>query len=170
MAFTANATLVSRLGGQAAYDIDLDITWITDVNLASSQTFGIAEGTAGIINPGGNMSWDTAHQWIAAMNTANYLGFSDWRLPTTLVPDSTCVGSTTTASGSGCTGSEMGHLFYDELGGTAGTSILTSSDPDVSLFSNITTTGGQHWSGTEDSSSTAWAFGIEGIGGAGFQG
>ena len=32
------------------------------------------------------MQWATAQAWIAAMNTAAYLGFSDWRLPTT--PDS----------------------------------------------------------------------------------
>lgn len=28
------------------------------------------------------MDWDTAQEWIAAMNAANYLGVSNWRLPT----------------------------------------------------------------------------------------
>jgi hypothetical protein len=167
MTFTANASLISRLDGQAVYDTDLGITWMTDVNLAATNTFGIS----GIINPGGNMSWDTAAQWIVALNATNYLGFNDWRLPTTVNPDPTCIGSVNTSSGFNCTGSEMGHLFYNELGGTGGTSILASGNSNVSLFSNITTSGGQHWSGTEVSlgSGSAWAFGIEGTGGAGQQ-
>jgi len=172
--FSVNATLVSRLGGQAVYDTDLDITWISDVNLASTNTFGIPEGTGGIFNPGGNMSWDTANNWIDAINAANYLGFNDWRMPLTASLDSTCNdnpggGGSADAQGFDCTGGEMGHLFYDELGGTGATSILNSSDPDVALFSNITISGGQHWSGTEFSSSSAWVFGIEGTGGSGQQ-
>ena len=31
----------------------------------------------------------------------------------------------------------MGHLFYDELGGTANESIWNSTDPDLGLFVNI---------------------------------
>ncbi len=52
----------------------------------------------------------------------------------------------------------MGHLFYDELGGTVGLSILTSGDPDLALFSNIQ--ANVYWSGTEYASNPigAWVF------------
>jgi len=123
MGFTGNAhaLLLSRLGGAAVYDTDFDITWLSDAYLADSETFGVP-GTLG------GMHWDTANTWITRLNTSNHLGFSDWRLPTA---DPAC------GLAFNCTSSEMGHLFYDELGGTVGSSILDSSDPDLSLFTNI---------------------------------
>ena len=91
---SAHAALIGVLpatsGGtdyQAYYDTDLDITWLADANLAASNTFGI--GTASI-NSFGVMHWDTANTWIANMNTSGYLGFNDWRLPTTQQPDPSC--------------------------------------------------------------------------------
>ncbi|MCE9551092.1 MAG: DUF1566 domain-containing protein, partial [Betaproteobacteria bacterium] len=76
-ATTANATLVSALGGQVVNDTDLNITWLANANLADTQAFGVSG-----INANGTMNWYTAKLWIAAMNTANYLGYKDWRLPT----------------------------------------------------------------------------------------
>lgn len=38
------------------------------------------------------------------------------------------------------------HLFYDELGGTAGSSILDSGDPDLVLFTNLQSD--IYWSGS----------------------
>ncbi|MDP2784861.1 MAG: DUF1566 domain-containing protein [Sulfurimicrobium sp.] len=133
----ANANLMPALGGQVVNDTDLNITWLANANLAASNTFGV-----GGINPDGMMIWGTAQSWIGAMNASNggagYLGYSDWRLPTS----ETCWGYP-------CTGSEMGHLFYTELGGVpgAGSSILTSSDPDLALFQNVQSFN--YWSGTE---------------------
>ena len=114
----ASGQLLSRLGGQAYYDTDLNITWLADANLAASNTFGVL-GTIGAWGPG-NMDWSTGQQWIAAMNAANYLGFNDWRMPTTLQPDTSCaiqypnpmVSGGMESGGPGCTGSEMGHLYY----------------------------------------------------------
>ena len=42
----------------------------------------------------------------------------------------------------------MGHLFYDELSGTAGAPISTSGDPDLALFSNIQESLSGYWTGT----------------------
>jgi hypothetical protein len=133
-ATSVHAALTSTLGGQGVYDTDLNITWLRDANLAVSNTFGVGginpAGTPGMFAPidiGGTMKWNTAQSWIAAMNTNNYLGFNDWRLPTT---SGVC-------NGFNCTGSEMGHLFYNELGGTAVSSILSSGDPDLALFQNV---------------------------------
>ena len=99
---SSHAALELRLDGQAVYDTDLNITWISAGNLAGSNTFGVptdtnlalhpddASGVKGFIDSDGDMNWPGALHWIDAMNAANYLGFSDWRLPTTLVPDSGC--------------------------------------------------------------------------------
>ena len=162
---TANAALVSRLGGQAVYDTDRDITWLADANLAASNTFGVA-GIGGLGFIDGAMNWDTANSWITAMNAdggEGYLGFNDWRLPTTLVPDTGCTdlsGSPRLNSeGWGCTGSEMGHLFYDEFKATQGFPVLAFSDPvELAKFTNLQSFN--YWSGTEIDSLTAWRFGF----------
>lgn len=156
---SASAALLSRLGGQAIYDSDRNITWLANANLAASNTFGVAG-----INPDGSMTWATTRSWIAAMNAANYLGYSDWRLPTTLEPDATCGTQWDggaygmQSGGNNCTGSEMGHLFYNELGGMAGSDITLVHNANYSLFSNIQS--GFYWSGTEYTplSHSAWTF------------
>lgn len=133
---SANAALLSRLSGQAYYDTVLDITWLADANLAATNPFTLpALG-------GGAMTLTKANEWIAAMNTAAYLGKSDWRLPTTLQPDPSCGTQSDPGfpyplqgSGTGCIGSEMGHLF-NVYG-------ITSSAP--SPFANVQSI---YWSGT----------------------
>ena len=94
------------------------------------------------------------------MNAANYLGFSDWRMPATMIPDPSCNLQVGTNYAYNCTGSEMGHLFYVDLGGTAGNSILTSGDPDLNLFKNIQAMDFPYLSGTTVSGSTTgvWVF------------
>ena len=74
----ANAMLVDR-GNGLIYDSDLDITWLQNANLAQTNTFGVP----GILSSG-EMNWSTAMDWVAAMNSTNYLGHSNWRLPRTL--------------------------------------------------------------------------------------
>jgi hypothetical protein len=114
-ATTTNASLVSALGGQVVNDTDRNITWLANANLADTQDFGVSG-----IDANGQMTWNTAGLWIAAMNTANYLGYNDWRLPT--VTDTGTSGCNLAFSGTDCgynvdtsTG-ELAHLFYDELG------------------------------------------------------
>lgn len=153
---SAEAALVSRLNGAAVYDTDFNITWLTDANLAASNTFGVSG-----INASGTMNWGTAQNWIGAMNTASYLGYSDWRLPTTLQPDLTCANQATASYGLNCSGSEMGHLFYGVLGGVALSDIQTTHNSYFDLFSNIQSD--VYWSGTEfapDTVNKAWVFGF----------
>ena len=53
----------------------------------------------------------------------------------------------------------MGHLFYNELGGVAGTSIVTLHNANYSLFSNVLP--GYYWSGTSfppDTDFALWSF------------
>ena len=146
----AHAALTSVLGGQAINDTDLNVTWVSNANLVATNTFGLATGVdlgpnAGvtnygpsIINSNGTMTWGGALKWIAAMNAANYLNHNDWRLPTS----DTCGGKNNS-----CPGSEMGHLFYSELGGVAGSDIATTHNANYKLFSNFQPYA--YWSGTE---------------------
>jgi MYXO-CTERM domain-containing protein len=151
MSGATHAALESRLGGLAVYDTDLNVTWLANANLAASDTFGVTG-----INADGTMSWTTAQSWIAAMNAADYLGYNNWRLPATPQSDPSC----TIGVGS-CSGSEMGHLFYDELGGIAGSSITTTHNANYGLFNNLQYNGivqTIYWSGTEEQPNEAWVF------------
>jgi hypothetical protein len=129
----SNAALVSRLNGQAVYDTDLNITWMADSTLAVSNTFGVS----GIGLATGDMDWNTAQSWIEAMNAANYLGFNDWRLPTT-VPDPACIDPNFK-----CTESEIWHLFEIEQAQTSDLFIIVSE---------------YYWFGTECGVNCAYAY------------
>jgi hypothetical protein len=120
---SAGAALTDR-GGGMIYDTDLNITWLADANYAKTSGYSAT----------GLMDWVSAATWAGNLV---YGGYNDWRLPITNFVDMTCSADPTISIGYNCTGSEMGHLFYSELGGTAGNSILTSNDPDLALFQNI---------------------------------
>lgn len=134
----AQASLIDR-GGGLIYDTELGVTWLKDANYAKTSDY----------DSDGLMTWSEASAWAAGLT---YGGYTDWRLPTTLQPDPSCSGQFnigppygTVSAGFGCTGSEMGHLFYQDLGGNPGSSVLSSGDPDLSLFQNIQDA---YWSGT----------------------
>lgn len=138
----AQAALMGRLADdsgryRAVYDTDLDITWLADANYAATSGH----------DADGRMDWTAAQQWIATLNAANHLGMGDWRL-------SLSDGCT----GYNCTGSELGYLFYAELGGAAGYGdpMPPLADADLALFSNLPVGG--FWSATEYANDAAWAF------------
>jgi hypothetical protein len=121
----------------------------SQVRQAPSKTFGLPTGVSlgthpldssgytGIITASGTMNWPGALFWIDGMNLANYLGYSDWRLPT-VSPISgstfdlafsnnatTDLGYAPTTTGgtdggwrdaSGNPVSEMGYMYYVNLG------------------------------------------------------
>jgi uncharacterized protein (TIGR03437 family) len=79
--------------GNAVYDCKTGYTWAADANLAASNAFGITGGvtisasssrtiTAPKIS-GGAMLFDTATQWVQAMNNSRYLSSSAWQVPAT---------------------------------------------------------------------------------------
>ncbi|BAN34617.1 hypothetical protein SCD_n00775 [Sulfuricella denitrificans skB26] len=136
----ANATLISALGGQVVNDTDLNVTWLANINLAATNTFGVSGIADGIQYPlqAGIMNLNTAQNWIGAMNAANYLGYHNWRLPTS---DAACYGYN-------CAGSEMGHLFYNGLGGVAHQDLTTTHNDNYNLFQNFPSAYGSYWSST----------------------
>lgn len=158
----SNAALISQLGGQAVYDSDRNITWLANANLAATETFGVSG-----INFTGHMTFAQAHDWIAGMNAANYLGFSNWRLPNVLQPDPTCSGQYTSGSaGFNCTGGELGHLYYEELGGQADEYLSTTHNSNFDLFQNI----GNLYTYAQADSLASWDFIFNSTSNGGWQG
>jgi hypothetical protein len=134
MAQTSDSQWESDESGSILYDPTAEIAWLADANLPAKQTFGIAE-----INRDGSMDHETALRWVKAMNEADggrgYLGHTNWDLPETGPPDSSCSMKGTT--GFGCTGSALGSLFYRQLGLHPGDSVIAPSEAKVGPFINV---------------------------------
>lgn len=122
----ADAALIDR-GGGLIYDTDLDLTWVSDANLAMTSGF----------DSDGLMGWYQAASWIQSLNDSIYLRGNGWRLPHA---DVRCGGNYN------CINSEMGHLFYSEFGESSHNSLLSSSSPYLSLFTGIN--NAIYWSDT----------------------
>lgn len=143
-----NAALEPRLAGEIIYDTDRDYSVLANANLASSETFGVSG-----IHPDGSMDWNTAVLWIKAMNDANYLGFSDWRLPSAINPELRPNITSCRTVITYCLNGDLVHLFLNELSGATvvgGVSGIT--DPDISLFWNFPQNNTiVYWTGTDAS-------------------
>ena len=162
MSVSANAALISRLGGLAYYDDVADLTWLADANAGAGSAFDDGNSTTD-----GFMTWLNANNWAASLSVG---GVGGWRLPDTAQPDSSCSGDHPGGDfgpqgfGLNCTGSEMGNLFYNVLGGEANKNITTTHTANYDLFSNVLTT---YWSATEYapwSPTHAWRFSMNGGG------
>lgn len=103
------ATLWDR-GGGMIYDDYLKITWLQDANYAATQ-FVLSVGAQG--DEDGRMNWNQAKTWAEGLV---YGGFDDWRLPSAVDgPESFGYDGTTTA-GYNITSSEIGYMYYMNLG------------------------------------------------------
>ena len=129
---------------QAYYDSTTNLTWLANADM------------------NGAMSWSAANTWASGLDIN---GVTGWTLPTTTQPDPTCSGQYNPGGGFpvqgygyNCTGSQMGNLFYNGLGGTAGNSITTSHNSNYNDFSNVQSY--YYWSATEyaPDTSNAWLF------------
>lgn len=167
----AQAALLDR-GNGLVYDDLLNITWMQNANLAATQAFGVSG-----IAADGRMNWSTANAWIAAMNAADYLGYSNWRLPT--MSDTGMQGCNWAYGGTDCgfnvqtvsgstVYSELATLWYTELGNLAYYNTLGNGpQPGFGLkntgpFTNMQSNS--YWTGLEDASATgnAWVFATTG--------
>ncbi len=136
---SVNAALVKRLGGLAVYDDAANLTWLADANYARSK-----------------MTWADANSWATSLNIA---GVTGWRLPDTKQFDTSCSNQIGSVSyGYNCTGSEMGNLFYNVLGGNKYQSITTTHNANYALFNNVQS--GNYWSATKKTLdiNDAWLF------------
>lgn len=76
------------------------LMWLQDANYPLTSGY----------DSDGLMNWNEAYTWIDYLNSTNYAGYNDWRLPSALNSD-----------GSGpcglynCSESELGYMYYTEL-------------------------------------------------------
>jgi hypothetical protein len=105
------------------YDTVLDITWWAHANAAAGSP-----QDDGFITNDGFMSWQNANNWLA---TFQPFGTTGWRLPNIDVTSS-CAGYLCNS-----TGSELGHMYYSNLGGAPNSGVSSV------LFSDIR--AGQYW-------------------------
>lgn len=122
-AFGAFAMLFAGATQAALQDRDLngdtvvDAFYDTDLDITWLRNAFVSAG-----------DWDQAADSVASFS---FGGYSDWRLPTSDY-----------CSDFNCTGSEMGHLWYVELGNIPGGPMTNTGD-----FQNLGS--GYYWSGTE---------------------
>lgn len=170
-AMSARATL-SDLGDGTVLQTRIDgskLMWLKDANYAKTSGY----------DADGQMTWAGANVWISSLNSNNYLGHSDWRLPVTGPVNgtsynyigsnhgSTDYGYNISAPGSvypGSTGSEMAYMYYFELG-NLGIYATDETYPqpgwgllNTGLFTNLQPC--YYWSGTEYGASPYFAWGF----------
>ena len=145
----AHATLFNQgtdsLNNRLIYDSDLNITWYDYTNPPNT--------------------WQNQVNWADALDV-NFGGthYTDWRLPTTVDGPLSWGYDGTTTAGYNITSSEMGHLFYTELG-NKGYYATDGTNPQPGW--GLSNTGDfqdlqpdDYWSGTEYSAGpkSAWYF------------
>jgi len=146
----AAAALLSP-DGQTVYDSGNKITWLADSNLPASNRFTLPLCIAGVqpcVNANGSMNYASAAAWVAAMNAANYLGHSNWQLPTSPSVDRGCskTGSNGNSFGYGCSAGALGSLYYTTLGLKAPATAVPIPANSAGPFSNLQPY--LYWSGT----------------------
>ena len=102
---SAQAALYDR-GNGLIYDDVLNITWLQDANYA--QTSGYVSDN--------KMNWFDATEWAAQLE---YEGYDDWRLPSARLmnAENPCGANDGSCDyGYNNTTSELGHMFYNNLG------------------------------------------------------
>ncbi len=128
------------------YDTDLDATWY-DYSRSDGRIYHVYQTS-----------------WASAL-TVDFGGniYDDWRLPTTVDAPYVYGYDGTTSGGYNITSSEMGHLFYTELGNNAYNDTNGNYQPDYGLtdtgdFQNLYPE--YYWSDTyyTAENNSAWAF------------
>ncbi len=166
---TAHASL-TNVGNGLIYDSNINITFTSDANLfktlapsintiildtplVDGHTMSAADFSTTSV---GKMDWWGAQAWIGYLNKTNYDGHSNWSLPTTnLIKNS--IADTV---GYFQTGSPLGELFYNELGGKKGENITVTNNANYNLFSNVASNSA-FWTGKSNNTAnipSAWYF------------
>jgi hypothetical protein len=105
------------------YDSNQGVCWLADANLAGHTevrklvplSIVNPDGSMPVINPDGTMDYETALNWVNALNNYNngkgWLNHNNWQLPTNPSIDRTCSASNVDNFGAQCTGSALGNLY-----------------------------------------------------------
>ena len=144
----AEATLFDR-GGGLIYCDTLDITWLQDAEYAKTSGYSTS----------GHLYWDDAIVWADSLeyfDSVRGVTYDDWRLPSALNAD-----GSGPDEGYNITSSEMGHLFYVELGNPSGTLAKDWYTLNVGPFINVQhydPFNGTYWMSEERKTGSAWDF------------
>jgi hypothetical protein len=141
--FNSDANLFKT---QATSDTNLINTIIFDTTTVGAHTVA----TTDFDTVTGTMNWWGAQAWIGYLNVTAYHGYNSWSLPST----NPAIVSTVQI------GSQLSELFYTELGGISGTSIVNSHNANYNLFTNLANAA-VFWSSTDNvaqPASSAWYF------------
>ena len=130
MATPAHAALVDN-GDGTITDTGFDLMWLKNAN-----------------KPDTSMTWDEAVSWV---DTFEWAGYSDWRLPIATNRD-----GTGPFTGYDQIGSEMGHLYYTELGNDAGVPFNTYEPFENMQTAHEAPGYARYWYGDDDGSLGAW--------------
>lgn len=165
MSAPSHAALIDR-GGGMLYDTVLNVTWLQDANYAKTSGY----------DTDGKMDWYSAMNWADQLE---FGGFSDWRLAGIKPVNGIAYnenfsndGSTDYAWNVSNPNSELGYMYFVNLGLTAFQHPDGSDNPNFGIYRNGRT-GGQndvdlvknlqsfnYWSGNEvpARSNEAWFF------------
>jgi hypothetical protein len=141
----AKPTLQPSPDGTLIYDPTLDVTFLADANLAATLSPSSPYYVSNI-NPDGSMNVETLANFLAALNDPAhpYLGLTGWTVP--LIAEDGLNPNCTIEPGNGnpdygynCDGqaSQLGELFYDQLGGVAGHDIAWTSNWYARFFTHL---------------------------------
>ncbi len=119
--------------GLTVYDPQNDVTWAANANLAATNRFGVPLCTnpttpALCVVADGSMTWASAEQFLANMNSAAYLGQTNWIAPA-------ITGCTNYNCGG--TANPMGNLYYQQLHLTQGSPAAPAPKVAVGPFQNL---------------------------------
>jgi len=137
ISISANAALVDN-GNGTVTDTDAGLMWMQDAN--HIDTTGYDDALYGH-DTWGMLNWYDAMDWA---DNLVFAGYDDWRLPVTLQPDLSCSeqDSYWGSYGAGCTGSEMGHLYYSEGISTLSPSPFYNFHEHASIYWSSTVVAG----------------------------
>ena len=176
---TTHAALVAR-GTDMVYDDVNNITWASDANLFQTQAASNPNLVSQIIAANGGVIHDTPNAydtvpisgiytlasadfntstgtmtWWGAQAWANDLtlgGVTGWALPTTADT------ANPNNFGYNITTSQLGDLFYNQLGGVAGSSITITHNTNYNLFSSVENYA--YWASSEYALGPAYALNL----------
>lgn len=122
---SSQASLID-FGNGMIYDDDINLTLLKDMNYSMTSGY----------DKDGLMGWQEALIWADQLN---FGGFDDWRLPS-VAP---CFDNQTLCPGLG----ELGHIYYEELGGSLDSIPEGIPLEILSIFDNVQ--NGSYWAGPE---------------------
>jgi len=142
-------------GGLLVYDATQGLCWLADADLAGDPGVRAlvtlsatnADGSTPVINPDGTMDYETALNWVDALNRFEHgngwLGHHNWQLPSNPSSDPTCSHN----FGILCTGSALGNLYAVGLARTYPNTLVPGFVDFAFPFLNLHP--GLYWTSTQ---------------------